>query len=294
MLVRARVQHEMFLGQAIPIIPGLFNLPYLRNPGAAFSFLATTPEEFRVPFFIAVTVLALAALTIMYIREVHEGLLTRISLVSVAGGAMSNLVERLLAGDVVDYLDVHVGPYHWPTFNLADTAISVWVSLILLEILWGQRATVYVFNVGQPADLVRYAAEASLRETVGLRAIDELLTMDKEAIQDETRQQLQARLDSSLAGLEVLAVRLTEASPPEEVASAREDRATFINEVQAYLNEILLKARGAAARQLLEAESYKAEKVANAAGEAQRFASRLVAYKNATAVTRTRLYADGQ
>ena len=141
MLVRARVQHEMFLGQAIPIIPGLFNLRYLRNPGAAFSFLATTPEEFRVPFFIAVTVLALAALTIMYIQEAHEGWLTRISLVSVAGGALSNLVERLLAGDVVDYLDVYVGPYHWPTFNLADTAISVGVGLILLEILWGQRAT---------------------------------------------------------------------------------------------------------------------------------------------------------
>jgi lipoprotein signal peptidase len=110
MLVQARVQHEMFLGQAIPIIPGLFNLRYLRNPGAAFSFLATTPEELRVPFFIAVTVLALAALTIMYIQEAHEGWLTRISLVSVAGGALSNLVERLLAGDVVDYLDVYVGP----------------------------------------------------------------------------------------------------------------------------------------------------------------------------------------
>jgi signal peptidase II len=74
-------------------------------------------------------------------REAHEGWLTRISLASVAGGAMSNLVERLLAGDVVDYLDVYVGPYHWPTFNLADTAISVGVGLILLEILWGQRAT---------------------------------------------------------------------------------------------------------------------------------------------------------
>jgi signal peptidase II len=106
MIVRARVQDEMFLGQAIPIIPGLFNLRYLRNPGAAFSFMATAPEELRMPFFIGVTVLALAALTIMYIRDGHESWLTRISLVGVAGGAISNLVERLLAGDVVDYLDV--------------------------------------------------------------------------------------------------------------------------------------------------------------------------------------------
>jgi signal peptidase II len=141
MLVRARVQDEMFLGQAIPIIPGLFSLRYVRNPGAAFSFLATAPEELRVPFFIGVTLLALAALTIMYLQDGHESWLTRISLASVAGGAMSNLVERLLAGDVVDYLDVYVGPYHWPTFNLADTAISVGVGLILLEILWSQRGT---------------------------------------------------------------------------------------------------------------------------------------------------------
>lgn len=138
MLVRAKVRDEMFLGQAIPIIPGLFSLRYVRNPGAAFSFLATASEEFRVPFFIGVTVLALAALTIMYIRDGHESWLTRISLISVAGGAISNLLERLLAGDVVDYLDVYVGPYHWPTFNLADTATSVGVGLLLQEILWSQ------------------------------------------------------------------------------------------------------------------------------------------------------------
>lgn len=162
-----------------------------------------------------------------------------------------------------------------------------------------RSATAYVINVGQPGDVVRYAAEASLRQTVGLRAIDDLLTIDKGIIQDETRQQLQARLDASRVGIEVVAVQLTEARPPEEVASAfldvasaREDRATYINEAQAYQNEILPKARGTAARHLREAEGYKAEKVANAAGDAQRFASHLAAYKDAPAVTRTRLYLE--
>ncbi len=156
-----------------------------------------------------------------------------------------------------------------------------------------------VFNVGQPPALVRSAAEASLRLTVGLRPVDDLLTTDKARIEQETRQQLQSRLDTSRSGLEVVAVQLTEASPPQEVvsafldvASAREDRATYINEALAYQNEILPKARGEAEKLLRQAEGYKAEKTANATGEAGRFASRLAEYKNAPAVTRVRLYLE--
>ena len=162
-----------------------------------------------------------------------------------------------------------------------------------------RNATDYTFNVGQPTALVRNAAEAALRGAVGLRSVDSLLTGEKGAIQDETRQQLQARLDASRAGLEVVAVQLTEASPPTEVApafldvaSAREDRATYVNEAKAYQNEILPKARGEAEKSIREAEGYRAEKIANATGEADRFASRLAEYRNAPAVTRTRLYLE--
>jgi len=140
MTIRAMVEEGMLLGQEIPIVQGLFSLRYARNPGAAFSLFASAPEWFRTPFFIAVAVLALVVLTVMYIREGHESRLLRIGLASVAGGAVANMLERLLAGEVVDYLDVYVGSYHWPTFNLADCAISVGVGLMLLDVLWGQRA----------------------------------------------------------------------------------------------------------------------------------------------------------
>lgn len=141
MLVRAGVQGGMLLGQEIPIVPGLFSLHYVRNPGAAFGLLAAAPAGFRLPFLIAVSVLALVALTVMYIGEGHKSRLLRIGLASVAGGAAANLLERLLAADVVDYLDVYVGVYHWPTFNLGDTAITVGVGLLLLDALLGSRAS---------------------------------------------------------------------------------------------------------------------------------------------------------
>ncbi len=162
-----------------------------------------------------------------------------------------------------------------------------------------RNATQFVFNVAQPAVFVRDAAESALRTTVGLRPVDPLLTSDKANIQAEARALLQARLDVGSAGLEVLSIQLTEASPPPEVAaafldvaSAREDRATYINEALGYRNEVVPKARGEAARLLREAEGYRAQKIANAAGEAGRFASRLAEYRKAPDVTRTRLYLE--
>ena len=162
-----------------------------------------------------------------------------------------------------------------------------------------RNATEYAFGIGQPSDLLRDAAEAALRQTVGLRPIDDLLAVDRAAIQTDAAQQLRARLDTTRAGVEVVAVQLSEVGPPDEVASAfldvasaREDRATYINEALAYQNEILPKARGDSEKQLREAEGYKAEKVSNASGEAQRFVSRLAEYRNAPAVTRTRLYLE--
>ena len=175
--------------------------------------------------------------------------------------------------------------------NLVDVAATVHYRI--------RDAAAYVLAASRPADLVSVGAESALRQAVGLRPIDGLLTGDKASIQEETRRQLQAALDARATGLEVLAVQISEATPPKDVAaafldvaSAREDRATYINEALAYRNEILPKARGDAARQLREAEGYRVEKIAAAGGEAARFASRLAEYRNAPAVTRTRLYLE--
>jgi len=110
---------------------------------------------------------------------------------------------------------------------------------------------------------------------------------------------LQESLDRHGAGVNVLTVRLVSVAPPTEVAdafldvaSAREDRATYINEAAAYANEVVPKARGEGAKTLREGEAYRAEKVNGARGEATRFRERLREYGRARAVTETRLYLE--
>lgn len=120
---------------SIPIIPGLFNLTHILNPGAAFGFLATQDASFRNPFFIGISALALLILFFYYRRHGGSRPLSSVSLGMIGGGAMGNLLDRLRQGAVVDFLDLHVGGHHWPAFNLADSAISIGVGLLIWE-LW--------------------------------------------------------------------------------------------------------------------------------------------------------------
>ncbi|MCL5942208.1 MAG: FtsH protease activity modulator HflK [Actinobacteria bacterium] len=157
----------------------------------------------------------------------------------------------------------------------------------------------FALNVSEPGGLVLTAAEAALRQTVGGTTVDALLTSEKERIQREAQERLQTQLGRAAAGLRVLSVQLLEAAPPQEVAtafldvaSAREDRSTYINEALAYQNELLPRARAKAGGMISEAEGYRAEKIAGATGESRRFLSRLGEYRKATQVTRTRLYLE--
>ncbi len=132
---KAMILRSMRLGQSIPIVPGYFDLTFVLNPGAAFSLLATLPENIRNPFFIVISIAA-AILIIMY-RARHLGghRLASVSLGLILGGAVGNLIDRLRYGVVVDFLDAHVHQYHWPVFNVADSAISVGITLLLIEML---------------------------------------------------------------------------------------------------------------------------------------------------------------
>ncbi|MFI5338405.1 MAG: signal peptidase II [Candidatus Methylomirabilales bacterium] len=123
------------LGQGIPVIPGFFDIVFVLNPGAAFGFLATLPDRVRNPLFILVSILAVILIVIYHTRYLRSHRLVSVALGLVLGGAVGNLIDRLHSGMVVDFLDVHVGPYHWPAFNVADSAISIGVGLMILDIL---------------------------------------------------------------------------------------------------------------------------------------------------------------
>ncbi|HRR40137.1 MAG TPA: signal peptidase II [Syntrophales bacterium] len=133
------VSTGMPLYSSIPVLDGLFSITYVRNPGAAFGFLATAPVYFRAVFFITVTVAAII-LILYYLRRYGFGdwkLTLALSLIM--GGAVGNLVDRIRSGEVVDFFDVYIGPYHWPAFNVADSAISVGAVLLLIGMVGKTR-----------------------------------------------------------------------------------------------------------------------------------------------------------
>jgi signal peptidase II len=123
------------LGDGIPVIPGFFDIVFVLNPGAAFGFLATLPESVRNPFFIAISAAAAVIILLYHVRYAQQRTLASFALALILGGAVGNLLDRLRYGMVVDFLDVHIHQYHWPAFNIADSAISVGVALMLLDMV---------------------------------------------------------------------------------------------------------------------------------------------------------------
>lgn len=125
------IDSVMSLHQSIAIIP-YFNLTYVRNAGAAFSFLSGAGGWQRW-FFATIAVAISSVLTIWLYRLKANETLLAIALSLILGGAIGNLIDRLAYGYVIDFLDVYYQTWHWPTFNVADMAISLGVFLMLLE-----------------------------------------------------------------------------------------------------------------------------------------------------------------
>ena len=129
------VMRRIGMFEVITVIPGFFNLTYVRNRGAAFGMLAGVPGIWRSAFFIVVTVIAIAAIVLLIRKTAERLLVAAFSLI--AGGALGNLIDRIRYGEVVDFIDWYVRSHHWPTFNVADSAISVGVGLLVIDMLFG-------------------------------------------------------------------------------------------------------------------------------------------------------------
>jgi len=126
------IERAMAVHQTIDLLP-FFALTYVRNTGAAFGVFAAAPPAVRLPLFLVVTVVAVAALLSLVRRTPADQPGTVVALGGVLGGAIGNLICRLRFGEVIDFLDLHWGDLHWPAFNVADSAITVGVAVILLR-----------------------------------------------------------------------------------------------------------------------------------------------------------------
>ena len=134
-----QISSTMSLHASYPVIDGFFNITYVRNPGAAFGFLANAPSFFRSGFLIAVSAAAIVMILYYLAQNKTGGVLLTVALSLITGGAAGNLIDRVRFGEVADFLDVYIGSYHWPAFNVADSAISVGAVLLILELFRRRR-----------------------------------------------------------------------------------------------------------------------------------------------------------
>lgn len=136
-LTKLWASSSLSLYQSIEVLP-FFNITLAHNTGAAFSFLAGAGGWQRW-FFTLIAVVVSAAIVIWLRRLPAQERLEACALALVLGGAVGNVVDRVLYGHVVDFLDVHYGGWHWPAFNIADSAISVGAALLIWHSLFGHR-----------------------------------------------------------------------------------------------------------------------------------------------------------
>jgi signal peptidase II len=121
-----------------PIIPGFFNLVHARNTGAAFSMFAGAPSTLRLVVFVGLALLMVGGLVYAYTKLKEDEVLTKWAYALICGGALGNLVDRLRLGEVIDFLDLYIGSYHWPAFNVADSGITIGACLLAIT-LFQQR-----------------------------------------------------------------------------------------------------------------------------------------------------------
>jgi membrane protease subunit HflK len=175
-------------------------------------------------------------------------------------------------------------------------------NIVIVDLVVQYRRTdprAYLFSLRDPENTLRDVTASAIRETVGKNLLDFILTEGRAEIAAQTQELLQSTLDDYGIGITVYEVNLQEANFPREVEvsvqdaiKAREDRERAILEAEEYSNDILPRARGAAARQIEGAEAYRSRAIADAEGEADRFTSILQSYQKAPGVTRERLYLE--
>ncbi len=130
------VQAHMALYESIAIIPNYLDITYTLNPGAAFSMLADAPVWVRTMFLLSMACAAIVVLAVLIVRA-HRVSISSVAFALILGGAIGNLIDRAIRGRVIDFMRAHYYDLNYPIFNVADSAISIGVALIILTAFFG-------------------------------------------------------------------------------------------------------------------------------------------------------------
>lgn len=131
------VDRSMKLYDSIQVIENFFHITYLRNRGAAFSFLSDA--SWRLPFFIIISIIAAVVILVAFRKLRDDQKLGQRALAMIFSGAVGNLIDRVRLGEVIDFLDAHWYRHHWPAFNVADSLICVGVFLLALDMILEEK-----------------------------------------------------------------------------------------------------------------------------------------------------------
>jgi signal peptidase II len=134
-LTKGAIQSKFQLHETIDIIDGFFNLTYVRNPGAAFGFLADAHENIRRPLFLFIPVGVCIFLVKLIWVERNKSFLLCLTYSLILAGAIGNLIDRFALGYVVDFFDFYYGSSHFPAFNIADSAITIAAFLLIYDFI---------------------------------------------------------------------------------------------------------------------------------------------------------------
>ncbi len=135
------VASNIALHDSVVVIPGVFRLTHVENTGAAFGLFAESSAQWKGGALVIFSLMALVVVSALLWKNSHSLSTTTVGLSLILGGAMGNLWDRLMSGHVVDFLDFYVGSYHWPAFNVADSAIVIGAILLVSEIVFAKSAS---------------------------------------------------------------------------------------------------------------------------------------------------------
>jgi len=132
-VTKALVTSALEPGDVVPIVPGFFNLTLTFNRGVAFGMFAHFSDGPRYAVLILTALIALSAVVFFFVRDYAHDLLAQCALVMIMAGAAGNIIDRIRLGMVVDFLDAYYQQYHWPAFNVADSAICIGVFILIFR-----------------------------------------------------------------------------------------------------------------------------------------------------------------
>jgi signal peptidase II len=133
---KALVESSIPEHSVVPVLPHFFNLTHTNNAGAAFGLFSESPAPWKTAMLIVVSGALLITVVAIVWRSRHLQWETTVGLALILGGALSNLFDRIRFGRVVDFIDVYYRSYHWPTFNLADSAIVMGAGFLVFQVIF--------------------------------------------------------------------------------------------------------------------------------------------------------------